>query len=364
MSVSGDFGPAPPGVNLAENQNAAMLGAVITLMVVGSLSVVLRLYARTEFKKLNHLAVDDYLIFVAMLFAYGLGVCVIISIQFKNGHHIQVLTKHEFTAIWKLLFSHVILYAFCVTCTKTSIIMFYNRIFNLHYSLYFVMFFILGYFLAVVITINVACHPIPYFWEQYTSPQTTTGTCIDIPRFFFGNGIAAVLVDIMILAVPVPVIWNLQMPKSQRMAVISILLLGSFVCVASIVRIIFLGRNTHSHDATWTIAPVFVWSCVEPSIGIVCACLPTLSPLFRRCWSIIARHPGTATAKPPPMSGFNDRTRRSRLASQSVLWPRGDEVELFGAYEEDMSSSMRTKVSEEDLASRIRVKEEVMITYS
>jgi hypothetical protein len=64
------------------------------------------------------------------------------------------------------------------------------------------------------------------------------------------------------------------------------------------------------------------------------------------------------------MSGFNDSTRRSRLASQSVLWPQSDEVELFNDYEEHKSSSMRTKGSEEDFSSRIRVKEEVMISYS
>jgi hypothetical protein len=67
MSVSGDFGPAPPGVDLSENRDASILGAVITLMVVGTLAVVLRIYARTEFKKLSHLTIDDYLIFVAMV---------------------------------------------------------------------------------------------------------------------------------------------------------------------------------------------------------------------------------------------------------------------------------------------------------
>jgi hypothetical protein len=29
---------------------------------------------------------------------------------------------------------------------------------------------------------------------------------------------------------------------------------------------------------------VFIWSCCEPFIGIVCACLPTYAPLVRRFW--------------------------------------------------------------------------------
>lgn len=39
-----------------------------------------------------------------------------------------------------------------------------------------------------------------------------------------------------------------------------------------------------SPDFTWAMSKVFVWSCCEPFIGIVCACLPTYAPLVRRLW--------------------------------------------------------------------------------
>lgn len=57
------------------------------------------------------------------------------------------------------------------------------------------------------------------------------------------------------------------------------------VCVASICRIVALQKNTQGTDATWTMAPVFIWSCVEPFVGIICACLPTFGPFFRRWWA-------------------------------------------------------------------------------
>lgn len=138
----------------------------------------------------------------------------------------QALTKDDFTVIWKLLFSHVCIYAAAVTCTKTSIMVFYNRLFNLKISMYIMMPLIIGYFFAVIITIFVACRPLPYFWEQYIYPDTAQGTCVNTPKFFLGNGIGAVVIDFLILLVPVPIIWKLQMPRSQRIAVIGILLLG------------------------------------------------------------------------------------------------------------------------------------------
>lgn len=266
MSVSGDFGPAPPGLDLSENQNGDMLGGVITLMVLGTLSVLLRIYARLVTKDFSF-ALDDYLIFAAlvsvvlvcipscgllygnarssaMALVYALlsvgeppltffsSSChsltlsrLITGINYGNGHHIQTLTYHDFTVVWKLLFSHVIIYATCVTCTKTSIMLFYRRIFNLRLSLYVMLFLILGYYVAVFITIFAACSPISYFWRQYTD-RTAPGTCINTPKFFLGNGIAAVTIDVFILCVPMPTLWKLQMPKSQKAAIMGILLLG------------------------------------------------------------------------------------------------------------------------------------------
>lgn len=34
-------------------------------------------------------------------------------------------------------------------------------------------------------------------------------------------------------------------------------------------------------DVTWLMGPVFIWSTIEPSVAVVCACLPHLAPLAR-----------------------------------------------------------------------------------
>ncbi|PYH68066.1 uncharacterized protein BO88DRAFT_465092 [Aspergillus vadensis CBS 113365] len=53
------------------------------------------------------------------------------------------------------------------------------------------------------------------------------------------------------------------------------------VCVASAVRIYVLYRFTQARDITWMMGPLFIWSSIEPSVAIVCACLPHLGPLAR-----------------------------------------------------------------------------------
>jgi post-segregation antitoxin (ccd killing protein) len=52
------------------------------------------------------------------------------------------------------------------------------------------------------------------------------------------------------------------------------------VCFASLYRIITITRLVHTTDISWAKSDVFIWSSVEPSIGIISGCLPTLRPLM------------------------------------------------------------------------------------
>lgn len=45
-------------------------------------------------------------------------------------------------------------------------------------------------------------------------------------------------------------------------------------------RIITISRLVESADISWAKSDVFIWSSVEPSVGIISGCLPTLRPLM------------------------------------------------------------------------------------
>lgn len=64
MSNSGAWGPTPPGVDLTENQNGAIIGSVVCIMVIGLASVILRLFTRMM-RTGPGLALDDYVILFA-----------------------------------------------------------------------------------------------------------------------------------------------------------------------------------------------------------------------------------------------------------------------------------------------------------
>lgn len=77
--ATGDFGPAPPGLNLAKNQTGNLLGAVIPVAVMGTTAVLLRLIARMKTKEAIKFAADDYLIIAALFFSWGTAISCFIS---------------------------------------------------------------------------------------------------------------------------------------------------------------------------------------------------------------------------------------------------------------------------------------------
>lgn len=65
MSSTGDWGDAPPGVDLAQNQDVSLIVSVTVMSIIGIFAVVMRVIARVGCGA--GIAEDDYLIFVALV---------------------------------------------------------------------------------------------------------------------------------------------------------------------------------------------------------------------------------------------------------------------------------------------------------
>lgn len=65
-TATGDFGPAPPGLDLSENHNANLSGAVAAVAICGTIAVAMRFFIRIRAKDVK-LALDDYLVGLALV---------------------------------------------------------------------------------------------------------------------------------------------------------------------------------------------------------------------------------------------------------------------------------------------------------
>ncbi|KAK6614264.1 hypothetical protein H4I96_00585 [Botrytis cinerea] len=232
------FGPPAVGVDLNESTTAAYDIVSCVVLGIAAAAVCLRFYVRTM-RGANSLAIDDW-----------------------------------FVVLGLVVFSEPWVYAAAVTSTKISILLLYRRLFYTGEGDMLVInrVFTIMYWAATFFTCIY-----PLLCGSLWQPPV----CIDYLLFFLVFGIVNMINDVIILIVPIPRILKLRMNKRKKFSVAGIMLLGSFVCVASIVRIYYLTLLTSAIDITYILGPAFGWSSLEPSVAIIGACLPTYAPLFR-----------------------------------------------------------------------------------
>lgn len=76
--------------------------------------------------------------------------------------------------------------------------------------------------LSVSIAIFLDCQPFRYTWDK-TIPG---GHCINQNAQSFGVTATNIVTDIVVLVLPIPWLWKLQMESSRKLAIILLFLLG------------------------------------------------------------------------------------------------------------------------------------------
>lgn len=183
--------------------------------------------------------------------------------------------------------------------TKTSILIFYLRLSKntqkvLRLASWAVL-AIVNLAGTVLTLINIfQCRPVQAAFDPYNG----AAYCIPLLTEFICSAPVNVVTDLAILALPLPVLTSMRLPRRQKIILIFTFALGIFVTVVDVVRIYYLEQAitqvsvsvSNSAEATFGDSPQFawnaslslMWSAVEVNIGIACACIPTLKPLIRR----------------------------------------------------------------------------------
>ncbi|KAI9823588.1 MAG: hypothetical protein M1832_002369 [Thelocarpon impressellum] len=263
--------------HLDESRQTPIIVLNACLPLLATLAVSARLWARRLVKV--RWEYDDYAIMVALPLSYGLSVLSLLGVHHGLGKHLLANDLADVGSYLKVLYAYDIVYTLCLPMIKMSVLLFYHRIFPTR-SVTVVLcasgVFVVLWCLSALLVAIFSCRPIGYFWDK-----AQLGRCIDIEAFVTAEAGITIFTDVVILAIPLPLVWVLKIPCRQKLALSGIFLLGAFVCVASIIRIPTL-PGVFSADSTWTGYDACQWSIVEADIGIVCACLPTLRPLARR----------------------------------------------------------------------------------
>jgi hypothetical protein len=95
------------------------------------------------------------------------------------------------------------------------------------------------------------------------------GSIVCLTRAGTGHAALNIISDILVIALPIPLVHQLQMPMRQKISVGVLMTLGSLCVVASIIRTKFVADIQANPDITWVQARVGVLSAIELNIGIL-----------------------------------------------------------------------------------------------
>lgn len=132
-------------------------------------------------------------------------------------------TQPNLTSILKMLIANELLYTTSITTVKLSVLFFYLRVFvnkGLRLAVKLTMGFIMLWTLGNVLQVFLICRP---FAATYGAVK---GKCGNQVASYIAIGCFNVVTDLIVLTLPIPTVWSLQMPKMTKLGVTGILLIG------------------------------------------------------------------------------------------------------------------------------------------
>ncbi|RKF79126.1 putative 50s ribosomal protein l36e [Golovinomyces cichoracearum] len=242
----------------------------------------LRFWVR--FAMLKSRGLDDLLLIVAVIFTILLSASCYLSDKLGLGNQTWQLTsvdsaqKIEIASnITKAVYGCYFAYPTAIIFTKFSIMATYLRVFppgHLRRSTVALSVLAVVFWVASIFAIIFTCIPLQAAWDQ-----RVVGRCYDILNFFVISSSFHILLDVLLCILPIPIIWSLSMPKTQRLILIALLCGGALACVSSILRLIHL-RQVIDNIYVRTIS-IIEWSIIEVDAGIICASMAALRPLCK-----------------------------------------------------------------------------------
>ncbi|KAK4156623.1 hypothetical protein C8A00DRAFT_40924 [Chaetomidium leptoderma] len=265
--------------DLTEDMRGYVRDVSIAFTVFAGVFVALRFFAR--FRQAARICIDDWLMVAALAVLIGNMIMNLMLIQQGLGLHSGALTLPEMQKLDQTILGAEIIYVTGVNFYKLSLLCFYFRIFpvrSVRLGGYICGGISIAWNIACVGAATWQCTPREKLWMPWLE-----GTCINLFLTQLCVSIPNILCDITILCLPMPHVIRLKTNLLQRILLMFIFLLGSYVVFTSIYRFrVFLTYTTD--DIPWSLADGCAWNVIEISSGIVSACLPCLGPLVRDVW--------------------------------------------------------------------------------
>ncbi|PHH82575.1 hypothetical protein CDD83_3224 [Cordyceps sp. RAO-2017] len=280
-------------------QPGHVVAAGVVLPLLAVVAVGLRLW--TRLKQGQGVRADDWLVLPAALLTVGQGINLVVGVALGSlaaplvippgfeANPLAIRTP-QVVAMGKAEFFFELTLPLVLGFVKLSFLLFYVRIFVvsragavsllLHGLVAVVSLWMLACFLALLFECRLR------FWAAWGSALDIVQNCDDTFAFVYAVCLSDFIVDVLIILIPIPLVWRLKVSRRKKLAMIAVFLLGAVAVAASLTRLIITLQLVYSafdpsSDEILVVTTYMYWGVVECAVGILAACLPSLSLLAR-----------------------------------------------------------------------------------
>lgn len=146
------------------------------------------------------------------------------------GHHTVWVEAEDPEAIitfMKLQIPLTVMYAMAVMFPKLAILGLYLRIFTKQWhrvSCFTLIAVVSATGVSIAIVTCLQCRPISALWDVVADQETQ---CIDIPLFWRWGSFPNIMTDLLMLTLPIPCIWRLQLSTRDKIGLVLTFATGS-----------------------------------------------------------------------------------------------------------------------------------------
>lgn len=123
----------------------------------------------------------------------------------------------------------MILYGIAITTVKFSILWFYWELFATSGGVTHKRIIQVAavactiWFLVVTFLVIFQCTPIHAYWDKFAQPPY----CMDTSKLLLGYEMTNLFLDVFILCIPMPIVWQLNLKASKKISLLGIFSLGA-----------------------------------------------------------------------------------------------------------------------------------------
>ncbi|KAG5929023.1 hypothetical protein E4U42_007392 [Claviceps africana] len=279
-------GPQEPGRE-AVNPDATQLGETLRTInyVAQGLTIVFvtafvatRVYAKSTVLG-GGLSLDDCATYIAYVLLMGFCASSCFASSYGGGLDMSAVPSGNMPSFLKSCYAASILYMPMALCVKLALLLIIIRVFGIvhrktligMYCLIAVLcaFYCSGFFVKIFV-----CWPISAYWHGDESK------CLDHGAIIIADTIMSVLSDLVILLLPVPLTWSLQLPRKKKLRVSGMLCAGGVATAFSIYRFELILHELRSRNVTVVFMKLILSGNAEVGIGLICACFPAVNTLY------------------------------------------------------------------------------------